>query len=74
MSTLGNKLKHELWEFVPVAIFFFVAFQLIAFTQALMLEQYGIRISTFLAATIGALIVEGRADRGPATVYQSLSG
>ena len=57
MSTLGNKLKHEFQELVPVAIFFFIAFQLIAFTNALMLEQYGIRISTFLAATIGALIV-----------------
>lgn len=48
---------HELREFVPPAIFFFIAFQLIAFTQALMLQQYGIRVSTFLAATVGSLIV-----------------
>jgi hypothetical protein len=42
VSTLGQKLKHEMRELMPVTVFFFVAFQLLAFTQKLMLMQYGI--------------------------------
>lgn len=57
MSTFGQKLKHELEELIPVTVFFFVAFELLALTEALMLEQYGIRASVFLAAAIGALVV-----------------
>jgi hypothetical protein len=57
MSTLGEKLKHELAELIPVTAFFFIAFQMLALTQSLMLEQYGIRVSTFLSATVGALVV-----------------
>ncbi|MGC1952010.1 MAG: hypothetical protein WA970_05435, partial [Gammaproteobacteria bacterium] len=57
MSTIGSRLKHELVEAIPPAVFFFVAFHVIAFTRALMLEQHGIRVSTFMAATIAALIV-----------------
>src|SRR5438045_6971215 len=57
MSKLRDKLEHELEELIPVTVFFFVSFQLLAFTQALMLEQYGIHATTFVAATIGALVV-----------------
>jgi hypothetical protein len=57
MSTLSHKVKHELQELIPVTVFFFVAFQLLALTQALMLKQYGIEVSVFLAAAVGALIV-----------------
>ena len=57
MSTFGEKLKHELRELIPVTVFFLVAFQLLALTQALMLEQFGIRISAFVAATVMALVV-----------------
>ena len=57
MSTLGHKLKHELRELIPATAFFFAAFQLLAITQALILKQYGIRVSVFLAATVGALVV-----------------
>jgi hypothetical protein len=57
MSTLGHKLKHELRELIPVTVFFFVAFQLLALTETLMLKQYGVSISTFLAATVTALVV-----------------
>jgi hypothetical protein len=57
MSTIFSWLKHEIVEAIPPAVFFFISFQLIAFTTALMLEEYGIRMSTFLAATIAALIV-----------------
>jgi hypothetical protein len=38
-------------------VFFFVTFQLLAFTRALMLEEYGIRIATFVTATVAALVV-----------------
>ena len=57
MSSILSRLKHELVEVIPPAVFFFVAFQLIAFTRALMLQEYGIRTSTFVATTIGALLV-----------------
>ena len=57
MSTLGQKLKHELRELIPVTVFFFVTFQLLALTQVLMLEQFGIRVSSFLTATVMALVV-----------------
>lgn len=57
MGGIGHKIKHELAELVPPMIFFFVAFQLLALTQALMLRQYGIEVATFLAATVGALVV-----------------
>ncbi len=57
MSTLGEKVKHEIRELIPVTLFFFAAFQLLALTDALILKQYGIHLTTFLAATMLALIV-----------------
>ena len=57
MTTIFSRLKHELLEAIPPMIFFFVAFQTIAFTRALMLEQYGIHVTTFVTATIAALLV-----------------
>jgi hypothetical protein len=41
---------------VPPALFFFIAFQLLALTRALMLKRYGIDLTTFVSATIGALV------------------
>ena len=57
MSSILARVKHELGEAIPPAVFFFVAFHLIAFTRALMLQVYGIPTSTFVAVTIAALIV-----------------
>ncbi len=57
MNSILSRLKHELVEVIHPAVFFFIAFQLITFTQALMLEEYGVRVSTFVTATIAALIV-----------------
>ncbi len=57
MSNIMHKIGHEIKAIIPPTIFFFFAFQLIAFTQSLMLEQYGIKFSAFLNATIGALVV-----------------
>ncbi|MDX1432690.1 MAG: hypothetical protein R3286_09600 [Gammaproteobacteria bacterium] len=57
MSAIISRLKDEIVEAIPPFIFFFLAFQIIAFTSALMVEEYGIRVSTFMTATISALIV-----------------
>ena len=57
MSNLRHKLIHELRELIPVTLFFFVAFQLLALTESLMLKQYGIHVTTFVAATLMAVIV-----------------
>jgi len=48
MSKFGHGLKHLIRETIPPAAFFFVAFQLLAFTRALMLKRYGIEVPTFL--------------------------
>lgn len=56
-ASIGNAFRHELREFLPAALFFLVAFQLLALTQALMLREEGINGSSFLAAAVGALIV-----------------
>lgn len=53
----AERLRNEIREFIPVALFFIVAFQLLALTQSLILDEHGIRISSFLAAAVGALIV-----------------
>lgn len=57
MSRIAQTLKHEFRQMIPVTIFFFLTFQLLALTQVLMLLQYGVSISTFLAATFGALVI-----------------
>ncbi len=57
MSRLVSRLKREMLGVIPPSVFFFVSFQVIAVTRALMLQKYGIRVSTFLAATVGALVV-----------------
>lgn len=57
MSTIGHKLAHELRELIPVTLFFLVAFLLLAVTRMLLLAEEGIKVSTFAAAAIGALVV-----------------
>ncbi len=57
MKSIYLRLKHELLAVIPPAVFFFVSFQLLAFTRSLMLEEYGIRISSFVTASIGAVVV-----------------
>jgi len=56
MSKFGHTMKHLTLELIPPGVFFFCSFQLLALTRALMLRQYGIEVSTFLAATVGALV------------------
>jgi hypothetical protein len=57
MKKILAKIKHEIILVIPPTIFFFVSFQIIAFTRSLMLKHYGIEVNTFVAATIAALIV-----------------
>jgi hypothetical protein len=56
MSKFVHGLKHLIIELIPPAVFFFVAFQLLAFTRALMLRQYGVEVTTFVTVTISALV------------------
>jgi hypothetical protein len=57
VGNIASRLKYEIVEIIPPTVFFFAAFQVIAFTRALMLEEYGIRVSTFVTASIAALVV-----------------
>ena len=57
MNSIFARLKHEVVEAIPPAVFFFVAFQLVSFLHALMLREYGVQTSTFVTASIAALIV-----------------
>ena len=57
MNGMFARLKREVIEAIPPAVFFFIAFQLISFLHALMLKEYGVQTSTFVTATIAALIV-----------------
>ena len=56
MSNFGHGLKHFIQEMIPPVLFFFISFQLLAITRALMLKQYGIEVTTFVVATVGALV------------------
>lgn len=57
MVKFAERLKHEFVQVIPPTIFFFVTFNVIAITRALMLDQYGITGPGLALATIGALIV-----------------
>jgi len=54
---MWERVKHELRELLPPTIFFFVTFHIIVLSRALMLREYGVKISTVAGATIGALLV-----------------
>ena len=57
MSNIIQRLKREILGAIPTVVFFFIVFQLLALTRALILKQYGIEVSTFLNAAIAAAIV-----------------
>ena len=57
MHKVLKKAKKEIIELLPVVIFFFLAFNLIVLTDALTTEQYGIRVFSFVSASIAALVV-----------------
>ena len=57
MQKVLRIIKRELIDVLPPTFFFFVAFNVVALTNKLMLEQYGITLYGFVNATVGALIV-----------------
>ena len=57
MGSIVQRLKREIIGAIPTILFFFIVFQLLALTKALLLKGYGIEVSTFLNATIAALVV-----------------
>jgi hypothetical protein len=54
---VGARLLHELREALPPTIFFFVGFNLIVLTTNLILADYLVAFSSFMLATIAALVV-----------------
>jgi hypothetical protein len=50
-------LKKEFLEILHATIFFFIAFHLIALTEALILRQYKLPISTTALVTVSALVI-----------------
>jgi hypothetical protein len=57
MRTIGATIRHEIRELLPAVIYFVITFNIIGFTKALMLREYGITVSTVVGATVGALLV-----------------
>jgi len=57
MSNIIPRFKRKILGAIPTVVFFFIVFQLLAFTRTLILKGYGIQVSTFLKATIAAIIV-----------------
>jgi predicted lysophospholipase L1 biosynthesis ABC-type transport system permease subunit len=54
---LLKKLKHEFLLILPPTLFFFFAFLLLSVTQRLIQREYGLPLSGFGGALVGALIV-----------------
>jgi len=57
MRPIAETIRHEIRELLPAVIYFVVTLNIIGFTKVLMLRDYGITVSTFVGATLGALLV-----------------
>jgi hypothetical protein len=57
MRAIGATIRHEIRELLPAVIYFVITFNIIGFTKALMLREYGITVSTVVGATFGAFLV-----------------
>jgi hypothetical protein len=57
MSTLAQKLGHEVQKLVPVALYFLVASQLVALVQKVALAEHGITGPGLIKAVIVAMVV-----------------
>ena len=57
MSNIITRLKYGIIGAIPTVAFFFIVFQLLAFTRVMILKSYGIQVSTFINATIAALVI-----------------
>ena len=54
---IGGRLVHEAREALPPTIFFFVGFNFVVFTTNLLLADYAVAVSSFMLATVAALVV-----------------
>ena len=54
---IGARFLHEARRALPPTIFFFVGFNLIVVTTNLLLADYAVAVSSFMLATIAALVV-----------------
>src|SRR6516165_5194002 len=54
---VGARLLHELRSALPPTIFFFVGFNFIVLTTNLLVADYAAAVSTFMLATLAALVV-----------------
>jgi hypothetical protein len=57
MGKVAAVIKKEFLEILPAMIFFALLFNIVAYTRALMLQQYSISLTVSAGATILALIV-----------------
>ena len=54
---IGARILREWLEMLPPTIFFFVGFNFIVLTTNLLVAQYLVAVSSFMLATLGALVV-----------------
>jgi hypothetical protein len=56
-TRIGARVLHEAREALPPTLFFFAGFNFIVFTTNLLLADYAIAVSSFMLATLAALVV-----------------
>src|SRR5438309_8851405 len=54
---IGARILHEAREALPPTLFFLVGFHFIVFTTNLLVAQYAVAVSSFMLATVAALVV-----------------
>jgi hypothetical protein len=54
---IGARVLREFREVLPPTIFFFIGFNFIVFTTNLLVAQYSVAVSSFMLATVAALVV-----------------
>jgi len=57
VSKVWAKVKHEFHAVLPPTIFFLITFHIVLLNRALMLREYGLRLSSMAGAAVGALLV-----------------
>jgi hypothetical protein len=57
MRQVFRTLKRNYLLMLPPALFFFLSFSLLKLTESLILREYGIPLTSFAGAAIGALII-----------------
>src|SRR5262245_6176126 len=57
LRRIGRAILHEALQAVPPTLFFFIGFNVIVLTTNLLVEQYLVAVSSFMLATMSALVV-----------------